>query len=140
MILQAVNSINDFYLILCKVSWCSVLCRLFHVYNNVNPADLPNERSDYMPQLILASIYASVQKMETEWYEGNEREALIPSDIPVMLSRNWPGDPLPFRQEHLRHPAFVFQKSVRIVYFRLILLGDIIFLICHPKKKVKARE
>lgn len=41
-----------------------------------------------MPQLILASIYTSVQKMETEWYEGNEREALIPSDIPVMLSRN----------------------------------------------------
>lgn len=57
------------------------------------------------------------------------------SNTPVMLSRNPVSMPLPFSQEHLTHPASVFQKSSEIVYdVSPILLGDIKFLLSAAQK------
>lgn len=53
---------------------------------------------------------------------------------PVMVSRNAASVPLPFSQEHPRHPASVFQKSFEIGSFRPVLLGDITFLLSAAEK------
>lgn len=56
------------------------------------------------------------------------------SNPPVMVSRNAASVPLPFSQEHPRHPASVFQKSFEIGSCRPVLLGDITFLLSADEK------
>lgn len=140
--LPAVNPINNFYLLLCKMSWCSVLCRPFHVYNSVNPADCQKKGAImllkcfwpiYM-QLYSAWKQSGVGKMRGKPWNVHVLKHLCdaikkPSEL---ASAFQPGT-------SLISPASVFQKSFEILYFRPILLGDIKFLLSTAQKKQKVR-
>lgn len=94
-----------FSLLFCKISWCSVLCRPFRVYETVNPTDCQKKEAIMLPKW----FWPTYMQLDGKWQWGKWEGSLemFMSSNPLWCyqkpserasARNIPGTlPLSFR-------------------------------------------